>query len=56
MEALGGIKIPLNCRDKRQRACDDITDKPVDSELEGSDDADASAELLHKRSDALALH
>ena len=50
MAALGNIKAPLDYRDTWQRACDDITDQ----DLEGSDDADTSAELLRKRPDALA--
>ena len=66
--ALGNIKAPLDYRDTWQRACDDITDQDfvqracddiTDQDLEGSDDADTTAELLRKprtrRADALAL-
>ena len=49
--AMSSIDAPLHYRDTWQRACDDITDQ----DLEGSDDADTSAELLRKRPDALAL-
>lgn len=51
MAAMSSIDAPLHYRDTWQRACDDITDQ----DLEGSDDADTSAELLRKRPDALAL-
>ena len=48
---MSNIEAPLHYSDTWQRACDDITDQ----DLEGSDDAETSAELLRKRPDALAL-
>ena len=49
--ALGNIEAPLDCRHTWQPACDDIADQ----DLEGSEDADTSAELLRKRPDPFAL-
>ena len=48
---MSNIEPPLEYRDTWQRVCDNITDQ----DLEGSDEADTSAELLRKLPDALAL-